>query len=166
MKCLAVLSAVILATQSVSAHCTFSMSSETGPALTFAPDIFKTLVAGSKTSTQAVRQPQDNSPIHDITSASMTCNVNPGTAGETVSVAAGDTIGFQLDTAMYHEGPVSIYLGKAPGTAADWDGSGSNWFKVRSSKSSRSCTSNDFPPRRLLNGALPLSRPSSSLRTS
>ncbi|KJA15304.1 lytic polysaccharide monooxygenase [Hypholoma sublateritium FD-334 SS-4] len=113
MKCFAILSAVILSTQSVSAHY-----------------IFKTLVAGSKTSTQAVRQPQNNEPIHDITSAGMTCNVDPGSAGETVSVAAGDTIGFQLDTAMYHEGPVSIYLGKAPGTAADWDGSGSDWFKI------------------------------------
>ena len=142
------------------------MLSETNPALTFPSDIFKTLVAGSKTSTQAVRQPQDNSPIHDITSASMTCNVNPGTAGETVSVAAGDTIGFQLDTAMYHEGPVSIYLGKAPGTAADWDGSGSNWFKVRSSICFLSWSANNVLPRRLLNGALRLSRPSSSLRMS
>lgn len=132
MKCFAVLSAVILATQSVSAHCTLLILSYFDPTLTFPSDIFKTLVAGSKTSTQAVRQPQDNSPIHDITSAGMTCNVNPGSAGETVSVATGDTIGFQLDTAMYHEGPVSIYLGKAPGTAADWDGTGSNWFKVRS----------------------------------
>lgn len=131
MKYFGVLAAVLLATQSVSAHCTFiSHSFLLHTKLFLLPDIFKTLIAGSKTSTQAVRQPQGVEPMHDITSADVTCNVNPGPAGETVSVAAGDTIGFQLSVAMYHQGPVAIYLGKAPGKAADWDGSGSNWFKV------------------------------------
>ncbi|KAF9473922.1 hypothetical protein BDN70DRAFT_885380 [Pholiota conissans] len=93
-------------------------------------DIFKALIAGSKSSTQAVRQPQSVEPMHDITSSDVVCNVNPSPASETVSVAAGSTLGFQLSTAMYHQGPVSIYLGKAPGAAADWDGSGANWFKI------------------------------------
>lgn len=60
----------------------------------------------------------------------MTCNVTPGEATETVEVAAGDLVGFLLDTDLYHQGPGSIYLGKAPSTAAEWDGSGANWFKV------------------------------------
>ncbi|TFK35359.1 glycoside hydrolase [Crucibulum laeve] len=92
--------------------------------------IFNTLIAGSKTSTKAVRQPQDNSPIHEYTSGQITCNVDPSPASETVSISAGDTIGFTVDQKLYHKGPVAIYLGKAPGKAADWDGTGKNWFKI------------------------------------
>lgn len=31
---------------------------------------------------------------------------------------------------IYHPGPVTIYLGKAPSKAADWEGTGKRWFKV------------------------------------
>ncbi|KAF4620506.1 hypothetical protein D9613_000984 [Agrocybe pediades] len=112
---LTLLGAALLATQSVSAHY-----------------IFKTLVAGGKTSTAAVRQPVDLMPYAGITtsSSSARCNVNPGKASETVTVGAGDKVGFQLSNNMYHEGPVSIYLGQAPGSAAEWDGSGERWFKI------------------------------------
>ncbi|KAF8055219.1 glycoside hydrolase family 61 protein [Lyophyllum atratum] len=92
--------------------------------------IFNTLIAGDKTSTKAVRQPQDNSPIKPVSSTDMRCNVNPGHATETVTVVAGSTIGFKLDSKIYHQGPAAIYLGKAPRTAATWDGSGANWFKI------------------------------------
>ncbi|KAF8157237.1 glycoside hydrolase [Crassisporium funariophilum] len=104
---------LVLATQSVSAHY-----------------IFKTLVAGSKTSTKAVRQPQNNMPISGVSSSSITCNTNPSPADETVTVAAGDKIGFLLDSSMYHKGAVSIYLGQAPGSVENWDGSGKSWFKI------------------------------------
>jgi hypothetical protein len=93
-------------------------------------DIWNTLVAGSTTSSAAVRQPINNSPVQDVTSEDITCNVTPGAATETVSVAPGSTIGFKLDNTLYHQGPAAIYLGKAPGSAASWDGSGANWFKV------------------------------------
>ncbi|KAF9007203.1 glycoside hydrolase [Cyathus striatus] len=92
--------------------------------------IWTTLIAGSTTSTAAVRLPQNNSPVTDVTSKDITCNVNPSPATETVSVAAGSTIGFKLDNTLYHQGPAAIYLGKAPSTAASWDGSGANWFKI------------------------------------
>ncbi|KXN81252.1 putative endo-beta-1,4-glucanase D, partial [Leucoagaricus sp. SymC.cos] len=70
--------------------------------------IFKTLIADTKTSTQAVRQPQNSSPVHQYASGTdIVCNVNPSPAGETVSMAAGSKIG-----------------------AADWDGSGQRWFKI------------------------------------
>ncbi|KAK0432778.1 glycoside hydrolase family 61 protein [Armillaria borealis] len=92
--------------------------------------IWTTLIAGSTKSTGAVRLPQNNSPVTDVESADITCNVNPSPATETVSVAAGSTIGFILDNTIYHLGPAAIYLGKAPTTAADWDGSGANWFKI------------------------------------
>ncbi|TFK38401.1 glycoside hydrolase family 61 protein [Crucibulum laeve] len=94
--------------------------------------IFNELIAGSKTSTKAVRQPQSNSPVHDYLSNDIRCNIDPSTASETVSVAAGSKIGFNLgeNKKIYHLGPVDIYLGKAPGKAQDWDGSGKNWFKI------------------------------------
>ncbi|KAF8993242.1 glycoside hydrolase family 61 protein [Cyathus striatus] len=84
--------------------------------------IFRTFIAGAKTSTRAVRQPQSNSPVHAYTSNDIRCN--------TVSVAAGDKIGFILNSKMYHQGPVAIYLGKAPKKASSWDGSGGHWFKI------------------------------------
>ncbi|SJL14875.1 related to cellulose binding protein CEL1 [Armillaria ostoyae] len=92
--------------------------------------IWTTLVAGDTVSNAAVRQPQSNSPVLDVTSDDITCNVSPADATATVSVAAGDIIGFQLDNTIYHQGPAALYLGKAPSTAADWDGSGANWFKI------------------------------------
>jgi hypothetical protein len=101
------------------------------PSLSFI-DIFKVLVAGDTTSGKAVRQPPTVEPFHDITSAAATCNVNTAPATEVMTVAPGGKLGFQLSNTMYHEGPVSIYLGKAPSKVADWDGSGQAWFKVRS----------------------------------
>ncbi|KAF8200230.1 glycosyl hydrolase family 61-domain-containing protein [Pholiota molesta] len=92
--------------------------------------IWTTLIAGSTTSTAAVRLPVSNSPVTSVTSNDITCNVNPGAATATVSIASGSTIGFKLDNTLYHLGPASIYLGKAPSTAATWDGSGANWFKI------------------------------------
>ncbi|KAK1227639.1 hypothetical protein PQX77_009352 [Marasmius sp. AFHP31] len=92
--------------------------------------IWTTLITGSTKSTAAVRQPLSNSPVQDVTSNDIRCNVNPSPASETVSVAAGSTIGFVLDNTIYHQGPAAIYLGKAPSTAASWDGSGANWFKI------------------------------------
>ena len=94
-------------------------------------DIFKVLLSGDKTSAKAVRQPPTVEPFHDITSAAATCNVNTAPATEVMTVAAGGKLGFQLSNSMYHEGPVSIYLGKAPGKVSSWDGSGKSWFKVR-----------------------------------
>ncbi|KAF9468449.1 glycoside hydrolase [Collybia nuda] len=92
--------------------------------------IWTTLIAGDSTSSRAVRKPQNNMPIKPVTSTDMRCNVNPFPASETVTVSAGSTIGFQLDGTVYHPGPAAIYLGKAPGSAASWDGSGANWFKI------------------------------------
>ncbi|KAF9041464.1 glycoside hydrolase [Panaeolus papilionaceus] len=92
--------------------------------------IFNTLIAGSKTSTQAVRQPPNNSPVLGVSNPGMTCNVNLSPARETVTVAPGDTIGFKLSNNMYHKGPAAIYLGKAPGAVENWDGSGQAWFKI------------------------------------
>jgi hypothetical protein len=108
--------------------------------------------------------------MHDITSTDVRCNVNPSPATETVTVAPGEKIGFQLSNFMYHQGPVAIYLGKAPGSAAAWDGSGKNWFKVdflvfRFAPSPSTSRLNVFIfCCRLRNGVLPPTTQSSSAR--
>ncbi|KAJ3548261.1 hypothetical protein NMY22_g1332 [Coprinellus aureogranulatus] len=115
MKFLASLAVVAAATQAASAHY-----------------IWTTLVAGGASSTAAVRQPVNNSPVEDVNSPNIRCNINRGAGSETVSVAAGSTVGFKLDNTLYHQGPAAFYLGKVPSgqTAATWDGSGANWFKI------------------------------------
>lgn len=122
--------------QSASAHCESDFLSAPTMVLmlTFSSqDIFNTLVYGDKTSTAAVRQAQNNSPVKSVTSPDMRCNVDPHHATETVTVSANDKIGFKLSAAIFHQGPAAIYLGEAPGNVADWDGSGARWFKACSS---------------------------------
>ncbi|KAH0579512.1 hypothetical protein H2248_002367 [Termitomyces sp. 'cryptogamus'] len=93
--------------------------------------IFNQLLVNGQANTAAVRQPQNNSPVKPVTSTDMRCNVSPGHATDTVSVNAGDSIGFGISVGkVYHQGPAAIYLGKAPGAASAWDGSGTNWFKI------------------------------------
>ncbi|KAF9526237.1 cellulose-growth-specific protein [Crepidotus variabilis] len=92
--------------------------------------IWNTLIAGSTSTTAAVRQPLNNSPVTSVSSNDVRCNVSPGAASQTVSVASGSTLGFKLDNTLYHQGPAAIYLGKAPSSVASWDGSGANWFKI------------------------------------
>ncbi|KAF5361301.1 hypothetical protein D9758_010262 [Tetrapyrgos nigripes] len=94
--------------------------------------IWTTLVTDSTSTTTAIRQPVNNSPVTDVTSKDITCNINNGPGSETVEVAAGSEITFLLDNTLYHQGPAAIYLGQVPAgsTAATWDGSGANWFKI------------------------------------
>ncbi|CAE6446365.1 unnamed protein product [Rhizoctonia solani] len=76
-----------------------------------------------------------NSPVTDVTSTDLRCNVGglaSGSSTLTTTVAAGSTVGFQADIGLIHPGPLQVYLGKVPSgqTAATWDGSGANWFKI------------------------------------
>jgi hypothetical protein len=72
-----------------------------------------------------------NGPVTDLSSTDLRCNVGGQTSNgtETVTMSAGGQFTFTLDTAVYHAGPVSLYMSKAPGAAADYDGSG-QWFKI------------------------------------
>ncbi|KAG8713442.1 hypothetical protein FRC09_018700, partial [Ceratobasidium sp. 395] len=96
--------------------------------------IFDKLIVNGVTGAQFanIRPPPNNSPVTDVTSNDIRCNVNgaSGSSTTTVPVAAGSTVGFVLDNTVYHQGPLAVYLGKAPSTAASWDGSGANWFKI------------------------------------
>jgi len=96
------------------------------------------IVNGAKTGVwQHVRKTtnyQSNGPVTDVISSQMTCyQLAPGNEGATTyNVRAGDTVGFVVDGSIFHPGPLSFWLSKAPGnTKADqWDGSGTTWFKI------------------------------------
>ncbi len=71
-----------------------------------------------------------NGPVTDLSSKDLRCNVGGGVSNgtETITLKAGDQFTFHLDAAVYHAGPTSLYMSKAPGAVADYDGSG-EWFK-------------------------------------
>lgn len=102
--------------------------------LTF-PDRWTSLIVnGAATSPyQYVRQNTNaNSPVTSVSSNDIRCNAGglaSGASTGTASVAAGATVGFALDQAIFHPGPITVYLSKAPSTAASYDGSGA-WFKI------------------------------------
>lgn len=52
-------------------------------------------------------------------------------AGATLTVTAGSSATFTADNTVYHQGPVSFYMAKAPSTADSFDGSGNVWFKIK-----------------------------------
>ncbi|KAI5777055.1 glycoside hydrolase family 61 protein-like protein [Geopyxis carbonaria] len=97
--------------------------------------IFQYLTAnGAKGSLfQNIRTVPNNSPVTDLASNDLRCNVNgaSGSGVSTVSVKAGSTVTMDLDIAVYHQGPLSWYMAKAPSTAAAYDGSGTSWFKIK-----------------------------------
>ncbi|AEO64605.1 dff626ff-1fb8-4af3-808f-69e1408821c8 [Thermothielavioides terrestris] len=72
-----------------------------------------------------------NSPVTSLSSNDLRCNVGGETAGNTtvLDVKAGDSFTFYSDVAVYHQGPISLYMSKAPGSVVDYDGSG-DWFKI------------------------------------
>ncbi|KAG6813914.1 hypothetical protein H0H92_005763 [Tricholoma furcatifolium] len=93
--------------------------------------IFDQLLVNGVVNTTAVRKPQNNSPIQPINSTYMRCNDHPGNATGTIGIAAGSSVGFQMSISdIYHQGPAAMYLGKAPGSVASWNGSGQHWFKI------------------------------------
>ena len=80
---------------------------------------------------QNIRPVPNNSPVTVLSDNSLRCNVGGGSGGATttVSVAAGSSVSFTADQAVYHQGPVSFYMQKAA-SAASSDGSG-DWFKIK-----------------------------------
>lgn len=73
-----------------------------------------------------------NSPVTDLKSNDLRCNVGGATGGSTavISLAAGTSVTFTADVAVYHQGPVSFYMSKASSGAVAYDGSG-DWFKIK-----------------------------------
>jgi len=97
--------------------------------------IFETFTANGVTNapyTYVRKNTNYNSPVTDLTSNDLRCNVGgeSGVNTTTVSVAAGSSVAFTSDVAVYHDGPISVYMAKATTTAAAFDGSGDVWFKI------------------------------------
>ncbi|KAF2260116.1 hypothetical protein CC78DRAFT_590702 [Lojkania enalia] len=83
-------------------------------------------------------------PFYDVLSPDFRCNRNATTTGsktKTVTVAAGSEIGFHVgdlsvsggpaSLRIFHVGPGSIWLSKAPGALETYEGDG-DWFKIAS----------------------------------
>jgi hypothetical protein len=67
-----------------------------------------------------------------LASDDLRCNEGGASGANTgtLDVTAGGSVSFTSDTAVYHNGPTSVYMAKAPSTAAEFDGSGEVWFKI------------------------------------
>ena len=83
-----------------------------------------------------IRSPPSNSPVKDVTSTDITCNVNGDqAAAKTLSVKGGDVVTFEWHhdsrdasddiIASSHKGPVMVYMAKA-----DTNGEGAVWTKI------------------------------------
>lgn len=55
-----------------------------------------------------------NSPVTSLSSPDLRCNAggNSGGSTTTVDVRAGDSVTFYTDVAVYHQGPISLYVFK------------------------------------------------------
>ena len=100
---------------------------------------FPSIVSGGSATTpwQYVRQwtgYYTYNPVQSVSSIDIRCNVGGSTASApgTLPIAAGSSVSFTADPNIYHAGPALVYMAKVPAgkTAANWDGSGSVWFKV------------------------------------
>ncbi|KAI0466484.1 glycoside hydrolase [Xylaria cf. heliscus] len=78
-----------------------------------------------------IRMPPSNSPVTDVTSNDIVCNVGgtSGTGVETVAAKAGDTIKVQWDSST-HPGPITHMLYGPVTSAAATSGVGAGWFKI------------------------------------
>lgn len=76
---------------------------------------------------------QSNGPVQDVNSQAIRCYEAGGrSSAQTLNVQAGSSITWQSAPNIFHPGPLSGWMAKVPSgqTAASWDGSGANWFKV------------------------------------
>ena len=77
-----------------------------------------------------IRMPPSNSPVTDVTSSDMACNVPSTNAAtvETIEANAGDSIKVQWDQSG-HPGPITHFLLPVD-DAATATGVGAGWFKI------------------------------------
>lgn len=108
--------ATLLTAHGVSAHYVFQQLSVAGTEY----PVFKYIRKNSNM----------NSPVTDLSSPDLRCNEGAtGSGTETLAVKAGDSFTFSLDTPVYHQGPVSLFMSKAPGAVSAYEGEG-DWFKI------------------------------------
>ncbi|KEZ46562.1 hypothetical protein SAPIO_CDS0358 [Scedosporium apiospermum] len=102
--------------------------------------VFDKLIVNGQTTNQwqyvrATDNRQTTGPVTDVTSPTIRCYTSDTSVGSrtgTVNVAAGSTVGFTSSPAIFHPGPLSFYMAKAPtGTSAsNFQGDGKVWFKI------------------------------------
>lgn len=78
-----------------------------------------------------IRMPPSNSPVTDVTSNDIACNVVSTTAAvvETVEASEGDSIKVQWDSST-HPGPITHMLFGPVDDASTATGVGAGWFKI------------------------------------
>jgi hypothetical protein len=96
--------------------------------------IFQKLDTASSTGAvwDAVRHHTNgNSPVTDLSSTDLRCNKGAldGSSTSVRSMKAGEKFTFTLDTAVYHQGPTSVFLSKAPSSVQSYSGDG-KWAKI------------------------------------
>ena len=81
------------------------------------------------------RTNNSNDPLQNVNSTDMRCNSGASSGvvlgTQTYTVAAGSKLGFAVKDTFGHPGPQQVYISKAPGSAAEYDGSG-DWTKIYS----------------------------------
>ncbi|ORY60224.1 glycosyl hydrolase family 61-domain-containing protein, partial [Pseudomassariella vexata] len=78
----------------------------------------------------ALRMPPSNSPVTDVTSDDMACNVDGSTGVDTTYAASeGDKITVQWDVST-HPGPITHFLFGPVDDASKATGIGAGWFKI------------------------------------
>ncbi|KAH8787979.1 glycosyl hydrolase family 61-domain-containing protein [Diaporthe sp. PMI_573] len=129
MKTFTSLAVALLAVSPVAAHYRFNQINKNG--------IFKYIRENTS----------NNSPVTDLASNDLRCNTGAkGDGTETVAVKAGSSFTFDLDQAVYHQGPVAVYMSKAPGAASAYAGDG-DWFKIAEEGPTFSGGSSTWPMR-------------------
>ncbi|KAL1872011.1 hypothetical protein VTK73DRAFT_1755 [Phialemonium thermophilum] len=98
------------------------------------------MIKGRLHGAQCVRLPLSNSPVTDVTSNDIRCNINSGPVGKKCVVKAGSTVTVEMhqqpgDRSCKseaiggdHFGPLMVYMSKVADSSTDL-GSGS-WFKI------------------------------------
>jgi hypothetical protein len=79
------------------------------------------------------RERYNKAPVENVLSDAIRCNEDPaGPVAQTLTVSAGQMLGFVSDSGISHPGPLLFYMAKVPQgqTAASWSGTGTHWFKI------------------------------------
>ncbi|RVD81472.1 uncharacterized protein DFL_009336 [Arthrobotrys flagrans] len=97
---------------------------------------FERLIVGSTVTGEyeyVRRTTNSNSPVQDVTSNDLRCNVGSfgyAATTKTYKVTAGSTVGFTIRDYIGHPGPLYAYLSKSTTANVNtYDGSG-DWFKI------------------------------------
>ncbi|PNH43714.1 hypothetical protein VD0004_g3788 [Verticillium dahliae] len=110
---------------------------------------------------EGIRQnTNQNHPVTDLASPDLRCNVGGASGAQTsvIDVKPGETFSFTLDTAVYHQGPISFFLSKAPSSVRAYDGSG-KWLKFKDIGPTFSNGQATWPLRQTYEGQIPTCLP-------